>query len=55
MFWSVSIVRLAALLVQVAAVIVAPTRELAEQIFHVAEPFILRVAHASCALLVGGR
>ncbi|KAK9831778.1 hypothetical protein WJX74_008946 [Apatococcus lobatus] len=39
---------------QVGAIIVSPTRELAKQIYGVAEPFLKRVANATGMLLVGG-
>ena len=39
---------------QVGAVIVSPTRELAKQIFTVAEPFVETVPGARAMLLVGG-
>jgi ATP-dependent RNA helicase DDX55/SPB4 len=39
---------------QVGAVIISPTRELAKQIFTVAEPFISSVPGATAQLLVGG-
>jgi len=40
--------------VQVGAIIVSPTRELARQIFTVAEPFVGTVPWLRSALLVGG-
>ena len=40
---------------QVGAIIVSPTRELAKQIFGVAQPFLQMVAKATGMLLVGGR
>ncbi|CAM6098676.1 unnamed protein product [Calypogeia fissa] len=39
---------------QIGAVIISPTRELASQIFHVAEPFIATLPKIGAALLVGG-
>ncbi|GLC71280.1 hypothetical protein PLESTF_001098500 [Pleodorina starrii] len=39
---------------QVGAIIISPTRELAKQIFGVAEPFIASVPHLTSMLLVGG-
>ena len=39
---------------QIGAIIVSPTRELAKQIFHVAEPFIATLPNARAMLLVGG-
>ena len=39
---------------QVGAVIVSPTRELARQIFEVAQPFIATVPWLRALLLVGG-
>ncbi len=42
------------LLPQVGAIIISPTRELARQIFSVAEPFISSIPGATAQLLVGG-
>lgn len=39
---------------QVGALIVSPTRELARQIWTVAEPFVQSVPGTTCQLLVGG-
>eukprot|EP00249_Psilotum_nudum_P014508 c24857_g1_i1 orf=83-1495(+) len=39
---------------QVGAVIISPTRELAAQIFHVAEPFVASLTNVTAVLLVGG-
>lgn len=41
-------------LLQVGAVIVSPTRELARQIFEVAQPYIATVPWLRAMLLVGG-
>lgn len=41
--------------IQVGAVVVSPTRELARQIYSVAQPFIASVPWLKAALLVGGR
>ena len=41
-------------MVQVGALIVSPTRELARQIFTVAEPFVATLPWMRAALLVGG-
>lgn len=41
-------------MVQVGAVIVSPTRELASQIFHVLEPFLPTLPSIRAMLLVGG-
>lgn len=42
------------LLLQVGAIIVSPTRELAKQIHVVAAPFVASVPRLSALLLVGG-
>lgn len=39
---------------QVGAVIISPTRELASQIYHVAEPFVKTLSNIRAMLLVGG-
>lgn len=39
---------------QVGAIIISPTRELAKQIYGVAEPFIASVPGLTAMLLVGG-
>lgn len=39
---------------QVGAIIISPTRELAKQIYGVAEPFIASVRGLTSMLLVGG-
>lgn len=41
-------------MIQVAAVIVSPTRELASQIYHVLEPFLTTLPGIRAMLLVGG-
>lgn len=41
-------------MVQVLAVIISPTRELAFQIFHVAEPLVASLSDVRARLLVGG-
>ncbi|KAL5074210.1 hypothetical protein RYX36_013194, partial [Vicia faba] len=39
---------------QVLGIIISPTRELASQIYHVAQPFILTLPNVKSMLLVGG-